>query len=94
MSDPPAGPSREAPSARVLMLTRVNCHLCDVARAVIEDVCAETGDSWTVRDVDSDPELRRRYTDKVPVIFVDGERHSYWRVDPGRLRAALAAPRL
>jgi hypothetical protein len=40
-------------------------------------------------DVDSDPELQRRYTDQVPVTFVDGAQHDFWRVDPARLKAAL-----
>lgn len=75
---------------RVVVLTREGCHLCDEAIAVVAAVCAETGDGWSTRDVDADPELRRRYTDEVPVTFVDGNQHDYWRVDPVRLRAALA----
>jgi hypothetical protein len=74
---------------RVLVLIRDGCHLCDEAIAVVETVCAETGDGWTTRDVDADPELRRRYSDEVPVTFVDGAQHDYWRVDPVRLRRAL-----
>jgi hypothetical protein len=46
-----------------------------------------------VVDVDSDPELQRRYTDQVPVTFVDGAQHDFWRVDPARLRAALLRTR-
>jgi hypothetical protein len=78
--------------ARVVVLTRVGCHLCDDAIAAVEAVCTETGDSWATRDVDADPELRHRYSDEVPVIFVDGAQHDYWRVDPVRLRAALTGP--
>jgi hypothetical protein len=73
----------------VLVLTRDGCHLCDEAIAVVAAVCTETGDEWETRDVDADPELRRRYTDEVPVTFVDGAQHDYWRVDPARLRSAL-----
>ena len=76
-------------AARVVVLTRQGCHLCDQAIAVVATVCAETGDSYTTRDVDADPELARQYTDQVPVIFVDGRQHDFWRVDPARLRAAL-----
>ena len=60
---------------------------------MVAAVCAETGDSYTTRDVDADPELVRQYTDQVPVTFVDGPQHDFWRVDPVRLRAALARPR-
>lgn len=86
-----AAESRQA--ARVVVLTRAGCHLCDDAIAIVQAVCAETGDSWATRDIDADPELRRRYTDEVPVTFVDGAQHDYWRVDPGRLRTALTARR-
>ena len=78
---------------RVVVLTRPGCHLCDRAVAVVAEVCAEVGADWTTRDVDADPELRRRYTDEVPVTFVDGAQHDFWRVDPQRLRAALGGRR-
>lgn len=76
---------------RVRVLTRTGCHLCDDAVAVVAQVCAETGDSWVVDDIDTDPELARVYTEQVPVVFVDGAQHDYWRVNPGRLRRALGA---
>jgi glutaredoxin len=74
---------------RVLVLTRPGCHLCEEAIAVVESICAETGDSYEERNVDRDPELLRRFSEQVPVIFVDGRQHDFWRVDPGRLLAAL-----
>jgi glutaredoxin len=77
-------------TARVMVLTRQDCHLCEQAIEVVAAVCAETGDSYTTRDVDTDPELLRRYSDQVPVTFVDGAQHDFWRVDPARLRTALA----
>gem|GEM_PF-2881131 len=54
------------------------------------EVCADTGDSVELIDIDADPALRRRWTDEVPVTFVDGRQHDFWRLDPDRLRAALA----
>ncbi len=75
---------------RVTVLVRQNCHLCDEALEVVRTVCAETGDQWTTTDVDSDPDLVRRYTDQVPVTFVDGAQHDFWRVESARLRTALA----
>jgi hypothetical protein len=78
---------------RVVVLTRQGCHLCDEAIAQVAAVCAETGEPYAVLDVDSDPELRRRYTDQVPVTFVDGAQHDFWRVDPVRLKAALKRAR-
>ena len=74
---------------RIVVLTRQDCHLCEEAIAQVAAVCVEIGEAYAVLDVDSDPELQRRYTDQVPVTFVDGAQHDFWRVDPGRLRAAL-----
>ncbi len=80
-------------TARVLVLTRAGCHLCDQAIELVAAVCAETGEAYSTRDIDEDPDLRQQYTDQVPVTFVDGAQHDFWRVDPARLRAALARPR-
>ncbi|MFN8190260.1 MAG: glutaredoxin family protein [Nocardioidaceae bacterium] len=76
-------------SARVTFYTRAGCHLCDVAREVLQQVCADLGESFDEVDIDSDAELRERFTDEVPVTFVDGRQHDFWRVDESRLRAAL-----
>jgi glutaredoxin len=90
-------PTVAAGTARVRLLTRTGCHLCDEARTVVTQVCAELGEAYEEVDIDvaaaGDPELRRRYTDEVPVTFVDGAQHDFWRVDAGRLRAALARAR-
>jgi len=74
---------------RVVLLTRAGCHLCDDARAVVERVCASRGITFAVRDVDTDHELRRRYTDLVPVVLVDGVEHARYRVDARSLDRAL-----
>lgn len=80
-------------ATRVVVLGRSGCHLCEVAEATVEEVCRELGATWSVVDLDrlgrDRPDLLARYTDEVPVTFVDGIRHDYWRVDRSRLRAAL-----
>ena len=75
---------------RVTVYTRANCGLCEKAEADVERICADAGAGWTTVDVDSDPELRAEYGDRVPVIEVDGREHGFWRVEEDRLRAALA----
>jgi glutaredoxin len=77
-------------TARVTLYTRPGCHLCDDARAVVESVCAELGVGWDEVDIDGSEELTRKYGEEIPVTLVDGRQHDYWRVDPGRLRRALA----
>lgn len=76
---------------RVTLYSRPGCHLCDDARAVIERVCDEVGTSYAKISIDGDPDLERRFGHEVPVTFVDGRQHDYWRVDPTRLTAALTS---
>lgn len=79
-----------ATTARVTLYGRAGCHLCDEARAVIEAVCADLGETYAEVDIDTDPQLQSRFGEEVPVTFVDGRQHDFWRVDPVRLRAALS----
>jgi glutaredoxin len=81
------------PDPRLVLLSRTGCHLCDDARAVLAAVADELGVGWDERDVDADAALADEYGDRVPVLLLDGAEHSYWRVDEGRLRAALAGQR-
>ncbi|MCA1655968.1 MAG: glutaredoxin family protein [Pseudonocardiaceae bacterium] len=74
----------------VTVLSRQGCPACAVAEADVARICGELGVDWTVADVDTDPELRAEYGDRVPVILVDGEEHGYWQVEKDRLRRALS----
>jgi glutaredoxin len=78
---------------RITLYGRPGCHLCDDARAVIERVCADLGESYAEVSIDDDPELLARFGEEIPVTFVDGRQHDFWRVSEERLRAALAGPR-
>ena len=82
-----------APAPRVRLIGRPGCHLCDDARAVVAEVTAGLGEGFDEVSIDDDPRLREVYADLIPVVLVDGRRHDYWRVDPDRLRAALAGRR-
>jgi hypothetical protein len=61
-----------------------------VAREVVDLVCAQTDTDWVEVSIADDPRLAARYADQVPVVLVDGVVHDIYRVNPGRLRAALA----
>jgi hypothetical protein len=74
-----------------MLVTRRDCHLCDEARLVVAAVAARTSTEWSEIDVDTDLHLLREYSDQVPVVLLDGRRHSYWRVDEHDLEAALAS---
>ncbi|MGL5864831.1 MAG: glutaredoxin family protein [Dermatophilaceae bacterium] len=87
---PAAVPCDETAAARITVVTRAGCHLCVAARETVARIAAELGIGWVEVDVDADPDLRRRWSEEVPVTLVDGHQHDYWRVDERRLRAALA----
>jgi glutaredoxin len=75
--------------SRVQVLSKPGCHLCEDAEAVVAAVCAEVGATYEVVDITGHPELLATYGEQIPVTFVDGAQHDFWRVDAGRLRAAL-----
>ena len=77
-------------SHTVRVLTRVACPMCAQAEADVARICAELSVPWDVVDVDTDPELRAEYGDRVPVVLVDDREHGFWRVEEQRLRSALA----
>ena len=75
---------------RITLFSRPGCHLCDDVRVVVERVCADLGESYVEVDIDSDEDLLDRFGEEIPVTFVDGKQHDFWRIDEARLRAALA----
>lgn len=77
-------------SGRVQVLIRDGCHLCKDAIGVVDDVCDDIGEPYQVVDVDSDPALRERFSDEVPVVMVDGAVVGFWRIQPEAVRDALA----
>jgi hypothetical protein len=79
-------------TTRVTLISKPGCHLCDVAREVIDVVCVETGDNWHELSIEDDPTLADTYWEKIPVVLVDGRPHDFWRVNPDRLRVALSQP--
>ena len=76
--------------ARITLIGKPGCHLCDEARAVIAQVAQDLGVGWEELSITDDPRLAEEYWEQIPVTLVDGRQHDYWRVDAGRLRQALA----
>lgn len=80
--------------ARVLVIGKPECHLCDDARVIVAQVCAELGEDWAEQSILDDVSLYDEYWDKIPVVLVDGRLHDFWRVDPMRLRSVLTDNRI
>lgn len=81
------------PSARLTLLAKPGCHLCDAARDVVTSVLAELPAAASVSleelSILDDPELNARYWDEIPVVLIDGKVHNIWNIDPDRLRQSL-----
>jgi glutaredoxin len=73
----------------VTLITRVGCHLCETAEQRLRALAAELGFAFREVDVDGSPELKRAYSDKVPVVVLDGREHSHFRLDEAKLRRDL-----
>jgi hypothetical protein len=77
----------------ITLIGKPDCHLCDVAREVVETVVAEFDDDAVLVEelsIAEDPALYALWWEKIPVVLIDGRLHGHWRVSPERLRAALA----
>jgi 4a-hydroxytetrahydrobiopterin dehydratase len=85
-------------ATEVTLYTRKDCHLCDEAKASIRAAVSLHRLAIDMRevDVDSDPDLRARYSDDVPVIAVNGVEAFRHRVRPEEftayVRGAVRAP--
>jgi len=88
--------SGTVPTLQLTLIGKPGCHLCDDARAVVDDVVAALPDDapTIIREelsILDDPELHDRHWEDIPVLLIDGKVHNYWRIDPVRLRTALLA---
>jgi hypothetical protein len=75
--------------ARLQLMTRSGCHLCEIAAETVIRLAGEAGLVPEMVDVDADDDLRAEYGDRVPVVLLDGREHSYFTVDVPRLRRDL-----
>ena len=76
----------------ITLIGKPDCHLCEVAREVVEAVVADLPeDAVSIEELSilEDPSLYEQWWEKIPVVLIDGELHAHWRVSPDRLRAAL-----
>ncbi len=75
------------------LVTRERCHLCEEMEALLDEVLPPLGARYERLDVDSDPELRRRFGDTVPVLLRDGVPVAKVRLDRRRLKRIVSRRR-
>ena len=78
------------------MYSRKGCHLCDIVKETLaqvqgqSQVRGEADFAWREVDIDGDAELRQKYNDEVPVVFIDGRKAFKYHMDARQFLRALA----
>jgi len=75
----------------VVIYSRKGCHLCEIVKESLVKLQKRGGYSWREIDVDSDAEMRRQYTDEVPVVFINGRKAFKYRMDEREFLRKLSA---
>jgi glutaredoxin len=65
----------------VVLYSRKGCHLCEIVKESLSKLSRQGRFQWREVDVNSDSELRRRFNDEVPVVFINGRKAFKYRMD-------------
>jgi glutaredoxin len=76
---------------QLTVYTRRGCHLCTDMTQALERLRLELAFDITTVDIDADPELRRLYDTRVPVLAAAGVEICYYFLEEQRLREHLLA---
>jgi glutaredoxin len=74
----------------VIVYSRKGCHLCDVVKDTLVKLAGEADFRWREVDIDGDEELRQKYSDEVPVVFIDGRKAFKYRMTEREFLRVLA----
>jgi glutaredoxin len=75
----------------VTLYGRAGCHLCDDARAVLQELRARHAFRLEEVDIEADDELFKRYLERIPVIALDGEELYDFFVDADDLASRVSS---
>jgi glutaredoxin len=76
---------------QVVLYSRRGCHLCELVKESLAKLSRRGGFAWQEVDVDSDHDLRRRFNDEVPVVFIDGRKAFKYHMDEREFLRKLAS---
>ena len=73
----------------VIVYSRPGCHLCDDAKAVMQN--AGCSDDFTLEEIniESDDELLRKYKYDIPVVTINGVEAFRHRVDADEFKKSI-----
>lgn len=73
----------------VRLYTRPGCHLCEEARAAM--LAADCAEEYELEEIniDEDPQLKKRYILKIPVITINGREAFIYRLTPADFKERI-----
>jgi glutaredoxin len=74
------------------LYTRAGCHLCEAAIAELDRLRLRRPHQLALVDVSANPELERRYGERIPVLVINGREYAA-PLPPAALERALAEAR-
>jgi glutaredoxin len=74
----------------VVVYSREGCHLCDVVKETLVELQGGRDFVWRDVDIDGDAELRQRFNEEVPVVFIDGRKAFKYRMGRDEFLRVLA----
>ncbi len=76
-------------TCKLTLYSRKDCCLCVEMKRVIQQAAEESPLEIVEIDVDSAPDLREKYGEEIPVLFVNGRKAFKYRVGIKDLRIRL-----
>jgi hypothetical protein len=77
--------------SRLSVYSRGDCGLCEELLAELLPWAQRRSLEVEVRDIDADPQLRRRYGHRIPVLLLDGEPVCHGHLDVAELERLLGS---
>ncbi len=77
---------------QVTVYSKPDCHLCDVAKKRVDRVRERLFFDLDIIDITESEDLMDQYGERIPVVEVDGEEISVYRVNEKALARKLSTP--
>jgi glutaredoxin len=74
---------------RLVLYSRLDCCLCDEMKTLIQQVAERTPLDLEEIDIDSSADLKQKYGEEVPVLFINGRKAFKYRLTARQLTARL-----
>jgi glutaredoxin len=76
---------------KLTLYGKPGCHLCEEARAVVEQVGRRYRFEFEEVDITRDPALEAVYRERIPVIAIDGQEVLELVIEPTELERCIAS---